>query len=93
MDVLDQDVKKPRPGDVTISQLRVTERFVASPSVVFKFEERCLTRVFPWSDMIHRLNDRLMLQGIVSEEEALQVLSNEAATGVTGAWLEVAAIC
>ena len=47
--------------------------------------------------MIHRLNDRLMLQGIVSrdlsEEEALQVLSNEAATGVTGAWLEVAAIC
>ena len=47
MDVLDQDVKKPRPGDVTISQLRVTERFVASPSVVFKFEERCLDTGFP----------------------------------------------
>ena len=53
--------------------------------VVFQFEEGCLTRVFPWSDMIHRLNDRLMLRGIVSrdlsEEEVLQVLSNKAATG------------
>jgi hypothetical protein len=44
--------------------------------------------------MIHRLNDRLMLRGIVSrdlsEEEVLQVLSNEAATG---AWLEMAGVC
>lgn len=35
--------------------------------------------------MIHRLNDRLILRGIVSrdlsEEEVLQVLSNKAATG------------